>query len=39
MNKKDFLIGLLVGTAILVAAVEDFFSKKISINRRKIGRS
>jgi hypothetical protein len=39
MNKKDFLIALLVGTAILVAAVEDIFSRKISINKRKIRRS
>jgi hypothetical protein len=39
MDKKDFLIGLLVGTAILVAAVEDYFSRKISIRRKKLRRS
>ncbi|MGO9374574.1 MAG: hypothetical protein ACLQBD_21095 [Syntrophobacteraceae bacterium] len=37
MDKKDFLIGLFVGTAILVATVEDFFSRKISIKRKKSG--
>lgn len=39
MNKRDFLIGLFVGTAILVATVEDFFSRKISMKRKKIRRS
>jgi len=35
MNRKDFLIGLFVGTAILVATVEDFFTKRISIKRKE----
>jgi len=37
MSKKDFVISLFVATAILVATVEDLFSKKISIKRKKSG--